>query len=214
MLFVELVLIRGPARWSCTSRTSQTSSCSGASSASIGFLRANWGPICSGGPPSAWPLRRLRDRTPPSIDRSGGRSRLLRGARGTRPTRVDHAAADLPRRRWTWRRSLTGWRDVSLASRRSTPTASTSSDSRAPPGLGPRTPPLAWGAVIVARLRDPPPRTTAVPAARATLGLLVLFAVGTFYPRSTLRRSIRWHEQATEHGPVQDVSVNRIPHQP
>ena len=77
------------------------------------------------------------------------------------------------------------------------------------------TPPLAWGAVIVVAfvilLHERRPILQLAPL----LGLLLLFAVGTFYPRSTWSPYylIRWHEQATEQGPVQDVSVNRIPHQ-
>jgi SAM-dependent methyltransferase len=77
------------------------------------------------------------------------------------------------------------------------------------------TPPLAWGAVIVAAfvilLGERRPLLQLAPLA----GLLVLFAIGTFYPHSTWSPYylIRWHEQATEYGAVQDVSVNRIPHQ-
>jgi hypothetical protein len=77
------------------------------------------------------------------------------------------------------------------------------------------TPPLAWGIAIVVAflvlLKEPLRLLQLVPL----IGLLALFAFGTFYPRSQWSPYylIRWHEQSTEYGVVQDVSVNRIPHQ-
>ena len=77
------------------------------------------------------------------------------------------------------------------------------------------TPPLAWGAVVVVAflvlLESKRSLLTLAPLAV----LLVLFGIGSFYPRSVWSPYylIRWHEQVTDHGRVLDVSVNRIPHQ-
>jgi SAM-dependent methyltransferase len=77
------------------------------------------------------------------------------------------------------------------------------------------TPPLAWGAAIVAAFLVLLGSSRSL-LRSAPLGvLLVLFAIGSFYPRSVWSPYylIRWHEQVTEQGIVQDISVNRIPHQ-
>jgi spermidine synthase len=84
--------------------------------------------------------------------------------------------------------------------------------------------PVVWGVVIVAAF---------IPLLRSTgtsrwsfvrrvivgwaplAGLLVLFAIGSFYPNSRWSPYylIRWHTQETRVGDVTDVSVNLIPHQ-
>ena len=76
------------------------------------------------------------------------------------------------------------------------------------------TPPLAWGAAIVAAfLRLLPKRS---PVQLAWLGLLVaLFTVASIYPRSLWSPYylIRWHDYQIGEIEATDVSVNRIPHQ-
>jgi SAM-dependent methyltransferase len=77
------------------------------------------------------------------------------------------------------------------------------------------TPPLAWGAAIVAGFLVLLGSSRSLLRAAPLAVLLVLFAIGSFYPRSVWSPYylIRWHEQVTKYGIVQDVSVNRIPHQ-
>jgi hypothetical protein len=77
------------------------------------------------------------------------------------------------------------------------------------------TPPLAWGAVIVAGFLALLTERRSLIQLAPLVVLLGLFAIGTFYPRSEWSPYylIRWHEQVTPYGVVQDVSVNRIPHQ-